>query len=443
MFSVVSRPEALTSETATDSFDGSEAAGLAKEIIRRAPDRSPGSEGDNRAADFTGRELGSIQGAIVSERRFNASFHGSEVVMRNVVAVIPGTTNARIVIAAPRDCDGGVCGASSASSTAALIELGRVFGDAQHQKTIELVSLDGSTAGAAGAKQLAAELRVDPPRGAIVLYQPGARNTRGAAVIPYSLGAESTAAQLTESAARAVSAEREVSGDPPGGTLSELLRLALPAGTGDQAPLVAAGTDAVSLASAGDLPLPESADGPGSISATTLDGVGRAALALSFALDESTGPLTHGPGNYIPLAGKLIPGWSLALLALALLVPIGLIGGEAAIRTWRRSPRPLGLAAAWVLSRCAPFFAAVVFTYVLSVFGVIPSPSWPFNPASYGIGVTEVLVLLLLAAIVGGGLWGVRKLHLPDEADEAIAPVLATGLFLGGLGIWLSNPFLA
>ncbi len=443
MFSVVSRPEAVTSQTATDSFDGTEAANLAKEIVRRAPDRRPGTGGDDRAADMVSRELGAIEGAVVSERSFSGDYDGEGVTMRNIVAVLPGTTNARIVIAAPRDCNGGACGASSASSTAALVELGRVFGTAQHQKTIELVSLDGSAAGAAGARELASELSGDPPRGVIVLYQPGARHPRGAAVIPYSDGAESGGAQIIESAARAVDAERDVSGDPPGGTLSELLRLAVPAGTGDQAPLVAAGLDAVSFASAGDLPLPQSADGPGSISAETLGDVGRSALALAFALDETTASLNHGPHAYIPLAGKLIPGWSLALLALALLLPVGLIGGEATIRTWRRRSQPVTMAALWVLTRAAPFLAAVVFAYVLAFLGIVPSPPWPFDPAGYGLGLGEDFVLFLLVAIALGGTWQALRLRLPESSDDAIAPVLALTLFAGALGLWLVNPFLA
>lgn len=442
MFSLVSRPDPLTSEVATDGFDGTEAAGLAKEIIRIAPDRTPGSEDNGRAADFVSEQFSEIEGSVVNERRFTGTFDGEDVLLRNVVAVLPGSTSARIVIAAPRDCDGGVCGASSASSTAALIELGRALGTASHQKTIELVSLDGSTAGAAGAKQLASELATNPARAVIVLYQPGAANRRGAALIPWSEGPQSTAVQLTESAARAVDVEGEVPGDAPSGTFSTLLRLAVPAGTGDQAPLVEAGADAVALASAGDLPLPESADGAGAISAETLGSVGRSALGLSFALDDSVEPLDHGPGSYVPLAGKLIPGWSLALLALVLLLPIGIIGAEGTVRAHRRGAAA-GPAALWVLSRAACFLAPVVVAYLLALVSIVPEPGWPFNPADYGIGFGEVLVLALLAAVLAGALLAARRLPLPADADEAIAPVTVAGLFLGGLGLWLANPFLA
>lgn len=442
MFSLATRPDPLTSELSTAGFSGDDAARIATTLIEVAPDRAPGSTGDDKAADFVAKQLTAIPGASVNERRFKGKYRGDDVELRNVVAVLPGQTNATIVIAAPRDCAAGVCAASSAASTGALVELGTALADSQHQKTIELVSLDGSAAGAAGAAQLAEELRSEPARAVIVLYQPGAKMIRGASVIPFSDSSRSTAAQLTESATRAVEAERKVSGSPGDGTLSDLLRLAVPAATGDQGPLIAAGSDAISLASAGDLPLPESADGPKALSATTLGEVGRSALGLSFAIDGSSEPFQHGPTTYIPLAGKLIPGWALSFVAFALLLPIGILGVDGCIRAWRRRDAVL-LALAWVLSRAGCFFAGVLLAYFLAIIGIVPRPSWPFNPAEYDVGLGEIFVVLLLVAAVAGAAWGARLFRLPDAADEAVAPVIVSVLFLAGLAIWVANPFLA
>lgn len=442
MFSVVSRPGALSSDLATDGFGGSAAARLAKRLIEVAPDRTPGGADDGEAADLVGRELAAIEGATVSERRFGGSFEGNDVELRNVVATLPGATSATIVIAAPRDCAAGVCAASSAAATGALVELGRALGTTQHQKTIELVSLDGSAAGAAGARRLAEDLRSEPARAVLVLYQPGAATVRGPAVIPFSEGPQSTSAALTESAAHAVRAEREIDGSPAGGTVSDFLRLALPADTGDQAPLIAAGSDAVSLASAGELPLPESADGLENLDAKTLGGVGRATLGLTFALDASGEPLQHGPSAYVPLAGKLVPGWALSLLALSLLVPVGVVALRSTVRARRRG-RPVLASLTWVLSRCACFLAPVFAAYLLSVVGIVPSPGWPFDPASFRLGASEILVLVLLAALVLEAALFVRRVRLPDEAGGAISPVLSLVSFAGGLGAWIANPYLA
>ncbi len=441
MFSVVSRPEPLRSEISTAGFDGPAAAQIARSVIDIAPQRVPGSADDGRAADYVGRQLAAIEGASVNEHRFKGTYNGDDIELRNVVATLPGQTNTKIVIAAPRDCPAGVCAASSAASTGALIELGRALAGAQLQKTVELVSLDGSSAGAAGAAQLADELRSEPARAVIVLYQPGSRRTRGNAVIPFSDDLKSTSAQLTESATRAVQAER-VSGSAGEGTLSDLLRLAIPAATGDQGPLIGAGSDAVTLASAGDLPLPEEADGSGALDADTLGEVGRSALGLAFALDASGAPLDHGPTTYIPLAGKLIPGWALSLLALMLLLPVGVLGADACVRSWRRGD-PVLIATAWVLSRAACFLAAVLAAYALAIVSIVPHPSWPFDPAAYRVGFGEMVVLALLAGTVVSAILGARRFRLLEEANDAISSVIAAFLFAGGLGIWVANPYLA
>ena len=94
LFSVVSRPEALRTDFAADSFDGARAAALARELQRLAPDRSPGGAGDTAAADFVRSHFRAVEGGEVSEQRFGDS-------LRNVTLVIPGESSERIVIAAP------------------------------------------------------------------------------------------------------------------------------------------------------------------------------------------------------------------------------------------------------------------------------------------------------------------------------------------------------
>jgi hypothetical protein len=442
MFSVASRPEALRTDTAADAFDGGEAAALARQIVRLAPERAPGGVGDEAVADFVAARFERIEGGQVREQRFEGRFEGEEVELRNVLLVRSGSAGGRIVIAAPRDCAEGSCAASSAAATAALLGLAETFGGARHRKTLVFASLDGSAAGASGAAELAEALEGEPAKAVIVISQPGAESPSRPLVIPWSRGPQSTSIQLIESAKQAVEAELPGEGTVRLGTVQSLLRLAIPTGLGDQAPLVEAGADAVAISSAGERPLPASEDTAAQLSAETLTGTGRAVLSLTFALDAHDGDLVHGPEAYIPLAGKLIPGWALALLALALLAPIGLVSIDALARSARHG-EPALAAVAWALSRIVPFAVAILLAYVLALLGLMPDPAFPFDPRRYTLDLEAVLVLALLAAAFAVGLRLLRLLPAPEHADWAVPSSIGLVLFLAAIGVWLANPYLA
>ena len=239
MFSVVSRPPPLRSDVAADAFDGVQAAGLDRQLLAVAPNREPGSRGDDAAADFVAERFRAIQGGSVSEQRFSGGFDGNDVQMRNVSLVLPGLSERRIVIVAPRDCAAGPCAVSSGAATAALLELASDFDGARHSKTLVFVSTDGSVAGAAGAKLLAGELQDTPAEAVIVLSQPGSGLGRRPFVVPWSAGPQSASIQLVQSARAAVGSE--VGGDPLAlSTFPSLFRLAIPSGLQEQAVLIEA-----------------------------------------------------------------------------------------------------------------------------------------------------------------------------------------------------------
>lgn len=442
MFSVASRPEELRSETAADAFSGETAAALTRQLVRAAPDRSPGSADDRAAAAFVARRFHAIAGGQVLEQRFGGRFEGDGVRMRNLTLVLPGTSSERIVIAAPRDCAAGECAASSGAATAALLELADAFEGARHAKTLVFVSLDGSAAGAAGAGQLADALETEPAEAVIVITKAGSANLERPLVIPWSSGPESTSIQLIESAKDAIEGQLSKGGTLKLGTIQSLLRLAIPAGLGDQAPLIERGVDAVAVSSSGERYLSGSEDGTDDISARTLAVIGRSALSLTFALDAHEGMTDHGPSAYIPLAGKLIPGWSLALLALVLLLPVGVVSAEALARAARLG-EPAPLALIWVLSRVIPFAAAIITAYLMALIGLMPEPRFPFDPARYTLGVGAVLTIAALGLAFVAGLRLSRLLVLPAEAEDVIAPAVGAMLFVSLLGIWIANPYFA
>jgi hypothetical protein len=442
MFSVASRPEALRSETAADAFKGETAAALTRQLVRAAPDRAPGSRDDGVAAALIAKRFRAVAGGQVSEQRFGGQFEGDEVRLRNLSLVLPGTSSERIVIAAPRDCAAGPCAASSGAATAALLELAAAFDGARHAKTLVFVSLDGSAAGAAGARQLASALESEPAEAVIVITQAGSAELERPLVIPWSSGPQSASIQLIESAKDAIEGQLGKGGTLKLGTVPSLLRLAVPAGLGDQAPLIEDGADAVGISSSGERYLAQSEDSPADVSAKTLAIIGRSVLSLTFALDEQEGSLDHGPSAYIPLAGKLIPGWSLALLALVLLLPVGVVAVDALARAARLG-EPATPALVWVLSRVIPFAAAILAAYLMALVGLMPEPDFPFHPARHTLGLGPALAIAAIGLSFAAGLRLTRLLVLPGDAEEVLAPAIAAMLFLSILGIWWANPYFA
>ncbi len=441
-FSLQSPPPPLGSDLATSDFDSTSAASTARKIVHRAPVRMPGSAGDAATTEFVARELKGIQGADVTEERYASG--GSE--LRNVVAVLPGASERRIVLLAPRDSARGTGAASSPAATAAMLEIVGAYDATRHRKTLVFVSTDGSDQGASGAREFAARY---PDRdlidAAIVLSQPAAADPHPPYVIPWSSGRAETSLQLVRTAEAAVDDQTGDRTRPPG-LLASLTRLALPTGLGEQAPLVDAGLDSVAISSAGERPLPPSDSGGGSangLSQRTLGEFGRATLNVVQTLDETTKPLVHGPSTYLLAGGRVVPGWAPVLLALVLLLPSALVAGAALGRAWRRGeagPRTL----AWGLGRAFPFIGVLLLAYLLALVGIASSPDFPYDPGAYADGWRAVLTLALLAGALGAALRFARPLRLPRSiSTEALAPAVGSLSCLAVLGVWLENPYLA
>ena len=231
---------------------------------------------------------------------------------------------------------------------------------------------------------------------AIVLSQPAVQHPRAPLVIPWSSGAQSTASQLDDTANSTVSEEV---GTPAGdeGPIADLFRLALPAGLGEQGPLIKSGLSAVRLSSDGELPINPSEDTPERFSTDTFSRFGRSALSLILALDASPGAVQHGPKGYIGVAGNLLPGWTIALLALSLLVPVGLAAGFG-LASSARSPAQAARGGLWAALRALPFLGALVVLLATALVGLLPSPDFPFDPRieSLGLGGTIAVVIAVL-----------------------------------------------
>jgi hypothetical protein len=442
MFSLQSVPSALSGGVPPDAFDPATAAPLAKQLAESAAYPTPGSAADNAMAEQVKQQFSGIDGATVSEQRFGASFHGHDVDLRNLIATLPGESDRQIALIAPRDVAQGSGAVTTAASTAAMLEIAGSFSGASHSKTLVFVSTDGSSIGALGAKRF---IRDYSDAGlldaAIVLSQPAVQEPVAPLVIPWSTGDQSTASQLEDTANSIVSKEAAMpAGDE--GPLADLFRLALPAGLGEQAPLVGSGLSAVRLSSDGELPVDPGQDTPDNFDTDTFARFGRASLALVLALNSSSEALEHGPNGYIGLAGNLLPGWTIAMLALALLFPVALAAG-AGLASAARSPIEAAHGFLWAALRTVPFLGALVVVLAAALVGLMPSPDFPFDPRaeSLGLGGTaSVLVAVLAYCAIA---FFMRPLRPPPErAIRSAAPAAVLLACAGALGVWAVNPYL-
>jgi hypothetical protein len=275
-----------------------------------------------------------------------------------------------------------------------------------------------------------------------VLWQPGAASPTQPWLLDASDGPQSPSAQLVRTAERALLEQTGRSAQSES-LFGELARLALPSGLGEQAVLIEHGIDAVGLSSAGERPIPVAADQPDDLSEATLGDFGRAALVLAATLDAAPAPPEHGPDAYLTLAGNLVPGWTLALLALTLLAPPAVTAFDSLMRGARRGAS-VGPALRWAGSLALPLVAAVLATYLFALIGIIARPTFPFDPGRFRVGAGQMVAIVFLGAVILAGYRAMRAWRMPAGVPiEVAAPALGLVSALAVLLAWLANPYLA
>jgi len=441
-FSLQGVPRSLEPRIPPDAFDATTAAPLAKDLAEKAPYPTPGSEADNVLAEAVKSRFTAIEGATVAEQRFDGSFHGHTVHLRNLIATLPGESNRQIALIAPRDVASGSGALTADAATAALLQIASSFSGTSHHKTLVFVSTDGASIGALGAKRFVDDYSdTELLDAAIDLSLPGIGPPQAPLVIPWSTGAQSTASQLDETAGATVSKEMATpAGDE--GPLSDLFRLALPSALGEQGPMIEAGVPSVRLSARGELPLEPSEDTVDKFDPDTFDRFGRSALSLILALDGSPGAVEHGPKGYIGLAGNLLPGWTIGMLALALLLPVAAAAGMS-LASAARSPGEALRGLLWTVLRALPFLGALILIGASSLVGVMPSPDFPFDPRTEGLGAGGTVTVVAAVLVYGAIAFFLRPLRAPPaRAVATAAPAAISVACVGALGIWAVNPYL-
>jgi hypothetical protein len=445
-FSLENRPRPLTTSLAPDAFEGSTAYRDAygpNGLATRFADRRPGSLGDQQLARVIARRMEATPGF-----RVRTEVHDGETIDGNrplttVIAERTGTIDERIVVVAHRDAAGHRA-AAELSGTAALLELGRVFGaPRQTRRTLVLVSTSGGSGGAAGAANLASELG-GPVAAVLVLGDLASTKVRTPFVNPWSNALGASPLRLRTTLQESVRTETGTRADPPR-ALTQFMRHALPATYGEQGVLLAKGLPAVLLSVNGDLP--PAADAP--ISRERLQSFGRVALRTVTALDGAASARAlrgERTSSDLMTNRKVVPGWAIRLFTGALLLPplLAAIDGFAAVRrhrgrvlTWLR----------WTLVWALPFILTALFAIALNLVGLLTAaPGAPTSPAALPVAIPALLAVALAFALAWGWLRPLvmRLVHAGGSFTEPGAGSMVMLVALAAtIAVWIGNPYAA
>jgi hypothetical protein len=445
MFSLESRPRSHASDLAPEAVSGTDAFRETERLVTRYPDRRAGSPDDAALGAFVQRRFREL-GMETSTQRFFTDVEGDERELSNVIGRLRGRSDRQVVVLAHRD-SAVRPGAAAASSTAMLLELAQAMDALDRRRTMVFVSADGGSEGMEGARRFA-ERYADRQKveAALVLDDLGASDDRRPFVVPWSAGSSraSLAAVRTVDTALARETGRG------GGTeswLGQLVHLAWPLTLREQGPLVREGIDAVTLTARAERPRASGEDTLAGISENRFTRFGRAAFASVLAFD-SPGYRGKPPSRYLTAGRNVIPGWSLALFAVGLILPAVITAVDAVARAGRRGA-PVGPWMRWSLATALPFAVLVAGALSFELAGWLPGTAAeavsPATRPSFGEALGPLLALGVLFALA----WVVlRRIALGDVrprrlAREGAAPALALLLSIEVLVVCAINPFTA
>jgi hypothetical protein len=444
----VAQPPALHFQDLPPAFDARTAAAIATDLASNYPDRRPGSADAKGAAAWFHRQL-EPYGFDVRSDRFTATIDGRRTPLVNLVTEKPGTglNPAEIIVMAHRDDSGVGDGLNdNASGTAALIELARSYApNAPAQRialpyTLVFLSTDGAESGARGAAHFAAQ-------------QAGHANIIGVVNLDSIAGhggprlvlgantSRSPSPGLVETLRAALGKEGNAEPSRPSG-LQQLVSLGFPFDPYEQASFVSRSIPAVTITTAGARPLDTRERRTGKLDVRQLGVVGLAAQDAVDAMEQGVS-LAQGPTSYVFLGQRLVRGWAIEIVLVAMLLPFLAAAVDLFARCRRRR---IGIAPALRSYRSRLGFWAWVGAIFLvfrglGLWGGDDGQAPPLTAVSWPGGALLALVLL-----AGAGWLVARSRLLPRRSirpEERVAGHSGALLALGVVGLLVAatNPF--
>jgi Peptidase family M28 len=321
----VGRPDPLPEPRLRPFFDATTARQFTQELVTRFPDRSPGSQGAEDAADWVEARLREYRFAV-ERQTFSAEIPGlgSEQLV-NLVAVAPASTRTglqsqrAIVVTAHRDNLGLSPGAGdNGSGTGALLELARDLGNASLAHPFVLVSTDGGAYGGLGAERFAAGSPFEGRIAAVVNLD----SIAGLEPPRIAFGGDTARVSSPTLLATVDAAVRRQVGVEPQrpGAVAQIVDLAFPFGLQEQAPFVSHGVPAVTITTGGARPRAPEEDTLAGLHAGRLGELGRAAQDVLGSLDQAA-EVTRGTQSHVYFGTRTLYGWTLQFVLVAALLP--------------------------------------------------------------------------------------------------------------------------
>jgi MFS family permease len=378
---------------------------------------------------------------------FTAKVNGRRTTLVNLITAKRGIglSPPEIIVMAHRDDGGNGNGLNdNASGTAALIELARSYAPTAAAQRISIpytlvfLSTDGADDGALGAARFAAQQGHTNIIGIVNLDSIGGH---GRPRLVFGGNTSRSPAPGLVETLRAALAQRG-NGEPSRASgLQQLMSLAFPFDPYEQAPFVSRGFPAVTVTTAGARP----PDGQGHETRLDLGRLGTVGLAAQDTVDamEQGVSLAQGPASYVFLGSRLVRGWTIEIVLVAMLLPFLAAAVDLFARCRRRRIR-IAPALRSYRSRLG-FWAWVGAVFlVFGAFGLWGDANGhapPLSSVSWPGGALVALVLL-----AGAG-WLVARSRLlprrPIRPEERLAGHSGALLALGVVGLLVAatNPF--
>jgi Peptidase family M28 len=433
----------LSQEPAT--FDGLRAAADLRELAQGFPQRVAGSDADNRAALWVTQQF-KRAGLEPHIDGVAATAGGRSVALQNVWAVSEGQTAGTIMVIANRDVPPlATQGANdNASGVAAMLELARTFTVTAHQHSIVYVCTSGDAFGALGAGRFAETHRIDDLYAVIALHKVATPGDEGIGLDGWSATARTAPPWLWLLSAPAARVTVNTEALLPR-ISTQVLRLAVPASSGSQAPFVAAGVPGISLSWAGPR-IPPPADTVEAVSTENLTRVGTTASAMILAIDATAGPGERSGGAIFLTRQRTLPGGTLAFILAVLLLPLAAVTLDLYAHG-RRARISLGPAWKRAALHLAPWLVVILIVYFANLVGLLPkSPGAVIPPDSHVVAaprylrVAVLVVLLVLAYVYAAAVERRLERHVPTDQRATIFVAHAC-LVIIAVPVLLVNPY--